>query len=204
MEKQNGKLRPVINLMKFNEFISYHHFKMETLDVVLSSIKRYSYFVSINLKDAYLSVPIDMKDRKYFKFLWKGVLYQCNALIFGLASAPRVFTKLMIPIFAFIRQQGISSFYYTDDSLFEADNFAQFEQHANFLVDLFEKLGFFVNRETSVLVPSTTIHSLGHVLDSVKFKVFLPDEKIDKIITYCDTLLNKKVCTIREVARLIG
>lgn len=68
MKKKNGKLRPVINLMKLNEFISYHHFKMDTLDVVLSSVKRYSYFVSIDLKDAYLSVPIDMKDRKYLKF----------------------------------------------------------------------------------------------------------------------------------------
>lgn len=116
VEKKNGKFRPVINLMKLNEFITYHHFKMETLDVVLSSIKRNSFFVSIDLKDAYLSVPIYKNDRKYLKFFWKGVLYQCNALIFGLASAPRVFTKLMKPIFAFIRQQGISSFYYIDDS----------------------------------------------------------------------------------------
>lgn len=68
VEKKNGKFRPVIDLMKLNEFISYHHLKMETLDVVLSSIKRYSYFVSIDLKDAYLSVPIDMKDKKYLKF----------------------------------------------------------------------------------------------------------------------------------------
>lgn len=87
VEKKNGKFRP--------------EFKMETLDVVFPSIKGYySYFVSIDLKDAYLPVPIDMKDGKYLNFLWKVVLYQCNALIFGLASAPRVFTKLMKPIFA--------------------------------------------------------------------------------------------------------
>lgn len=72
------------------------------------------------------------------------------------------------------------------------------------MVDLLEKLGFFVNRENSDLVPSSTIHYLGHILDSVKFRVYLPDEKIDKIITYFDALLNQKVCDIREVARLIG
>jgi tRNA U34 5-methylaminomethyl-2-thiouridine-forming methyltransferase MnmC len=38
VEKKNGKFRPVLNFMKLNEFISYHHFKMETLDVVLASI----------------------------------------------------------------------------------------------------------------------------------------------------------------------
>ena len=89
-KKKKGKFRPAINLMRLNEFISYHHFKMETLDVVLSSIKRISYFVSIDMKDAYLSVPIDINDKKYLKFLWKEVFCQCNALIFGLASAPRV------------------------------------------------------------------------------------------------------------------
>lgn len=68
MEKKNGKFRPVINLMKLNEFITYHHFKMEILDVVLSSIKRNSFFVSIDLKDAYLSIPIYKNDRKYFEF----------------------------------------------------------------------------------------------------------------------------------------
>ena len=70
-EKKNGKFRPVINLMRLNEFISYHQFKMETLDVVLSSIKRNSYFVRIDLKDAYLSVPIDTNDRKDLQFCGK-------------------------------------------------------------------------------------------------------------------------------------
>ncbi|XP_052694156.1 uncharacterized protein LOC128172399 isoform X2 [Crassostrea angulata] len=124
--------------------------------------------------------------------------------MFGLASAPRVFTKLMKPIFAFIRQQGISSFYYIDDSLIQANHFAKCERDAKFLVNLLESLGFVVNREKSVLIPSQEIHYLGHIIDSVKFKVYLPDEKVEKIISYCNLISTKKVCFIREVARLIG
>lgn len=74
MEKRNGKFRLVISLMKLIEFILYYYFKMEILDVVLFLIKRYFYFVSIDLKDVYLLVFIDMRDRKYLKFLWKRVL----------------------------------------------------------------------------------------------------------------------------------
>lgn len=61
------------------------------------------------LKDAYLSVPKNMKDMKYVRFLWKGVLYECNALIVGLASAPRVLYQINETYlkFAFIRQQRI-------------------------------------------------------------------------------------------------
>ena len=64
----------------------------------------------------------------------------------------------MKPIFAYIRQQGISSFHYINDSLLQADNYAQCEQHAKNLVDLLEKVGFVINNEKSVLVPSTTIY----------------------------------------------
>lgn len=65
---------------------------------------------------------VNKEDRKYLKFIWNGILYHCNALTFGLASAPRVFTIYMKPVFAY-RQHGISSSYYIDDFLIEADNF---------------------------------------------------------------------------------
>ena len=113
--------------------------------------KEIFYFVSLDLKDAYLSVPIDINDRIYLKFLWKWVLYQCNALIFGLASAPRVFTKINETYF-YIRQREISSFHYIDDSLIQSDNYAQSEQHAKNLVELLEKMGFVINNEKSALV----------------------------------------------------
>lgn len=103
-----------------------------------------------------------------------------------MASAPRVF------------KQGISSFYYIDDSLIQANNFAKCD--AKFLVNLLENLGFVVNRDKSVLIPSQEIHYLGHIIDSVKFKVYLPDEKVEKNYFLLST---KKVCFIWEVARLI-
>lgn len=72
------------------------------------------------------------------------------------------------------------------------------------MVDLLEKLGFFVNREKFVLVLFIIIYYLGYILDFVKFKVFFLDEKIDKIIIYSGIFLNKKVFIIREIVRLIG
>lgn len=42
---------------------------------------------------------------------------------------------------------------------------------------LLKKLGFMVNREKSVLIPSTRIRYLGHIIDSVEVKVYLPEEK---------------------------
>lgn len=111
----------------------------------------------------------------------------------------------MKPVFAYLRQQGISSFYYIDDSLIEANSFDSCKSNAQFLVKLLNDLGFSVNMEKSVLTPSARIRYLGHIIDSVQFKVYLPDEKIEKIISKCESVLrNRKIHSIREVAKLIG
>lgn len=54
--------------------------------------------------------------------------------------------------------------------------------------------------EKSVLTPSTRIRYLGHIIDSVQFKVYLPDEKIEKIISKCESVLrNRKIkCTFNK------
>ena len=99
----------------------------------------------------------------------------CGPLV-GLASAPRVFTKIMKPVLAHLGQQGISPFYYIDDSLIEAETFDTCKAYAHFLVELFPSLGFTINKEKSMLIPSRRISYLGHIIDSTRFKVYLPDE----------------------------
>lgn len=51
-------------------------------------------------KDAYYSIPIAEKDRKFPMFEWKGQYYQYTLLPNGLSSAPRIFTKILKPVYA--------------------------------------------------------------------------------------------------------
>ena len=57
----------------------------------------------LGLKNAYLSVPIAKEHQKFLKFTWEGQPYQFESLHFGLASAPRTFTKLLHPVGAEMR-----------------------------------------------------------------------------------------------------
>ena len=61
---------------------------------------------SIDLRDAYFSVPIDKEHQKYLKFFSRGTLYQFTCLAQGLSSAPCLFTKLMKPVFSYLRELG--------------------------------------------------------------------------------------------------
>ena len=54
------------------------------------------HMASLDLKDAYFSVPIVWPHRKYFRFLWQFELYEFTCLPFGYSLAPLAFTKINI------------------------------------------------------------------------------------------------------------
>ncbi|KAK6191794.1 hypothetical protein SNE40_003386 [Patella caerulea] len=82
---------------------------MDTIQTIIDLIEPSCFMSSLDLKDAYHSVPIARNYRKYLKFQWNSKLYQFRVLPNGLASAPRYFTTLLKPIFAFLRQQALTS-----------------------------------------------------------------------------------------------
>ena len=94
--KKDGSYRLILNLKYLNQFVQYHHFKMENLKSAITLMSPNCYMASIDLKDAYYSVSIDTNHRKYLHFKWKNQLFQFTCLPNGLSSAPRIFTKLMI------------------------------------------------------------------------------------------------------------
>ena len=49
---------PVVNLKSLNEFVQKIHFRMENILMDLNFITREDSMISIDLKDAYFSVPI--------------------------------------------------------------------------------------------------------------------------------------------------
>ena len=132
------------------------------------------------------------------------MLYQFVCLPFGLKSAPYVFTKLLKPVFSSFRQKGIRCSYYVDDSLNMNQSWSICNDNTMFIVHTLQNLGFLVNEKKSSLVPSQRIVFFGFILDSVLFKVFLTDEKIDKIMSKANHLLTCQTVTVRELASFIG
>lgn len=72
--KKDGKYRLIRNLKYLNQFIQYHHFKMDSLFSVLRMITPGCYMASIDLKDAYYCIPVSKNYQKYLKFYWNSKL----------------------------------------------------------------------------------------------------------------------------------
>lgn len=62
--KKSGGMRPIINLKPLNRFVDTIHFKMETLQTALNLIQEGDFLISVDLKDAYFSIPIYYLHRK--------------------------------------------------------------------------------------------------------------------------------------------
>ena len=145
--KKDGKMRPVINLKKLNQFVDAHHFKMEGIQTARELVRPNDWLTKIDLKDAYFMVPIHKLHQKYLRFRVDHHIYQFTCLQFGLSSAPWVFTKTMRPVAAKLRELGIRMVIYLDDLLVIASNQQQSADHTSALVYTLTNLGFIVHPE---------------------------------------------------------
>ena len=82
-DQKDGSQRPVMNLKPLNTFVQKAYFKMEGVHMVKELLRKDDWMVSIDLKDAYLSVPVAPVHRKYLRFKWK--VRSTNSNAFSLA-----------------------------------------------------------------------------------------------------------------------
>ena len=158
---------------------------------------------SIDLKDAYYSVWINPDHQRFLKFYWEGA-FQYLSMPNGYIDAPRIFTKLMKPIFGTLRQQGHQSVIYLDDSYLQALSRRQCRINVLITVRVLIALGFTIHPIKSVLEPVQEMEFLGFMVNSVLMTLSLTSKKRKKIKKLCEDIIFTKRPSIREVAKLIG
>ena len=202
--KKDGTHRTIVNLKAFNEFIAHHHSKMDTLEAAVNMMRPGCFMALVDLKGAYYTVPIHASHQKYLKFCFDGALYKYTCLPYGLASAPRIFTKLLKPAYATLRSMGHLNSGYIDASYLQGDTSAECHKNVTDTITLFTKLGFHIHPEKSVFIPSQKLTFLGFVLDSKAMTVTLTEEKVQQILSVCASLLKTQMPAIRQIAEVIG
>lgn len=203
--KPNNKFRLILDLNQFNkQFVEYQHFKMTSLKMALDLVTAGMFMSSIDLSDAYFTVPIHVSSCKFLRFRWRGNFFQFAGLPNGLACAPRLFTKLLNSVFTYFRQKGWSSFQYIDDSIILDRDYHKCKEITSQIAGTLSDLGFFVHETKSQMIPNTSLVFLGFMIDSKQMKVFPTEEKKQKIVRAGQQLLESQKSSIREVAGFVG
>ena len=120
----------------------------------------------LDLKDAFLSVPIHKDHQKYLKFVWGSCIYKSVAMPNGYKDAMRVFTKICKVPFSVLRREGYMSVVYVDDSFLLGDTFTECLANINATIKLLTSLGFTIHVEKSIIHPTQIITFLGFVINS--------------------------------------
>ena len=202
--KSDGSYRMILNLSNLNKHIKYEHFKMDSLKTALNMISKDCYMSSVDIKDAYYSVPIHDYFQKFLKFEWRGKFYKFKVFANGLAPCPREFTKLLKPVISELRVNGIELVIYIDDILTTGKSKEECIKNVLEICNFLTNLGFVVHPVKSNLEPQKSITFLGFVIDSEKMTVTLTDDKKDKIKLLCKNLLHKKGVKIQQLAEVVG
>ena len=139
----------------------------------------------------------------YLRFIVGQEHYQFTCLPFSLLCAPWVFTKVMKPVVIFLRARGVRMIVYIDDILLMADTATQAESHLKALTFLLTGLGFIINVQKSITIPTQQIEFLGLKVDSVSLHLSLLGEKLHHIRMEVRQHLQRPQVTARQLAQLI-
>ena len=139
--------------------------------------------------------------RKYLRFCWQDQLWQFAVLLFGLNSAPFIFTKLMKPVVATLKKLGIQVILYLDDMLIMVNSQDKARDHCQCAIYLLTSLGFVLNVEESMWSPRQQIEFLDFTLDSNTMTILLPSQKLTTMLR---TLAEKTQTSLREIPQVLG
>lgn len=85
-----------------------------------------------------------------------------------------------------------------------SDSLQEINMARDTLIFLLQHLGFTINMKKSVVEPVHQIQFLGVEVDSLNLKLSLPPEKMEKIISQCQAMLESSQVSIRDLTKLLG
>ncbi|XP_077306677.1 ubiquitin-conjugating enzyme E2 U isoform X1 [Lithobates pipiens] len=177
---------------------------MESLQSILLAISLGDWMLSVDLSDAYLHIPIHPAFQKFLRFAINHCHFQFRCLPFGISSAPRTFTKVLLPLVAFLRGKGLRIHHYLDDILLLAKSQELLLQHREILLSTLHDFGWIVNLKKSSLQPTQKMVFLGAHLDTELNRVQLPQAKIQLLIQKMRRLLSASHLSARVCLSMLG
>ena len=203
--ENSEKLRLILDLRYLNSFLSVPKFKYEDVRSIRDLFNKGDFFFKFDIKHGYHHVNIDKAYHKYLSFSWSenGITkyYVLTVLVFGLATAPFVFTKVVKILVGYWRGGGIGIFSFIDDFFGGASTY---HQTAIIVKMDLELRGFVANVKKSQWHPSQEGMHLGFLVDLKNGIFTVPKSRVYKLKDLLRQLHGKARTTARCLARVVG
>lgn len=204
VDKANGKLRLILNLKKLNFHLKTPSFKMCNHLTLMKLLPKDAWMISLDIKDAYLHVPIHPNFQKFFAFTVQDQLYFFRAMPFGLTSAPYIFSRLMKHPLKLFREKGIMVLAYLDDLIIWADSKIAALNARTFVLNTLMRLGFRINFLKSNLVPTQNLNWLGMNWTTNPPEVGLTEDYKKKVLSHIQEIELAPLITRRYLEEIQG
>ncbi|CAG8539325.1 15223_t:CDS:2, partial [Dentiscutata heterogama] len=93
--EKDGRKKICIDYRKLNAITERDVYPLPTINEILNSFNRASWFTSLDLASGYWQVAMKEEDKKKTAFITKFGTYEFNIMPFGLTNAPATFQRLM-------------------------------------------------------------------------------------------------------------
>jgi len=189
-----GKDRLVVDLRLINQFIHSRPFKYQRLSGFLSSLVPGEHLVSRDVTDAFYRIRILPAQRKSFRFIVSGVVYEPRVVPFGMRLSPWAWTKVLRPVVAAMRARGHKVNAYVYDFAATGrrghpSTMADATAGRVEILSLFLSLGLQVHPTKGKRVGSRVLPFLSFLVDTCRRVLLLLVDRLGKLVADARAML---------------
>lgn len=160
--KGDGSIRICVDCRRtVNRFVEMEHYVIPRVDDILASLSGWNIFCKLDLTGAYLQVGVTERSREILTINTHRGLYQYTRLIYGLKTAPQLFSNIMYEILKGLDKTLV----YFDDILVGGSDVRECEVNLKNVLDRLLQFNVKVNFEKCKFFEEE-IDYLGYTINS--------------------------------------
>ena len=206
---EKDKYRPITDARYSNIPFLPPWFSLPKISQFLDQLTKDVFWFKCDVKGGWHHIPIAQQHSNFFAFEWRGGLYQYTVCPFGDATAPYIFTYMLISLKKMLKAKQIEKFIlYIDDLLVPGFiNYEKTTQLRTKVIAIQHELNLALGAKKCPL-PSQVGEALGFWVDTEQGIVTFTAKKFDnilgKIVEIESLWQQSKKVHVRKLASLVG
>ena len=182
------KLRPCYDASRhLNNFLDVPKVKISDLSVSEKLLEQGDYQTAFDLENMYFHIRIHESHHQYLGFnmpnehTGEDEYYCFSVMIYGLAMAVAVVTKLTLPVMQYLNKKGIRAAIMIDDGRVLGRNKEESWKNHVLALEVFQKAGWNIQHAKTSTEPTLQLYHQGFTTDSELMAYYIPSFKLEHL-----------------------